>query len=259
MKKLRSEKVGKIESSVLEFIDSELYGLNKLMKLLGLSKRDLEIYFLILTSKGMTANEISEILDIPLPKVYESLSVLSNRRWIYKTMERPARYYSIPIREVWEDLKRKINDMMREVEEKIIPVLESMSEKPAPLFKVILLGKDRIVSFTKRIIRISKSEVAIAMSFPEVMSRDVIEELNKASAYKNIRLIVTEDVARILEGRLNKYMQVKKVDKLFGSGVIGDEILLIVRSGGELNGLWSDHVYFIDLGKVYFNYMWSSS
>ncbi len=248
------------ESMVLEFIGNEIAGLNKLMRMLGVSRRDLEIYMLILTSGGLTANEISEILGIPLPKVYESLSLLASKRWVYRTADRPARYYSIPIRELWEDIKRSLFDMIKEVEEKIIPLLENMSKSPLPLFKVVLLGQDRIPLFAKRIIRRAREKVALAISFPELATKEIVEEINAASSTKSVQVIATKDVAKKLEKEgLESSVKFKIVDKLFGSGVIGDEILLVVRSGETLNALWSDHVYFIDLGWVYFNYVWKGT
>ncbi len=246
-------------STVLDFISSEITGLYKFMKVLGISKRELEIYSLILTSGGLTANEISEILGIPTSKVYEALSSLIDRKWVYRTTDRPARYFSIPVRDLWEDIKTTMEKQIQEVEEKIIPLLEKISASPIPLFKVVLIDSARIPVFIKRILTRSMNDIYLAISYSELLDEDILEKLKIAGMTKNVRVILTKELEEVSKKMDPLEIEYKIVDKLFGSGIIGDEILLIVKSATVLNALWSDHAYFIDLGKIYFKYIWENS
>ena len=246
--------------NVLDFVSSEITGLYRFIRILGISRRELEIYTLILTTGGLTANEISDILGIPLSKVYESLTNLINRKWVYKTADRPARYFSIPVRDVWEDIKKSVFNQFKEVEEKIIPLLENVSNAPEPLFRVVLLDYSRIFMFAQRIINKSKNKVAVVINYPELLNDSLLKDIVAASSRKQIRVLVDKNLhksSKIKE--FTEIIPIKTMDKLFGSGIIGDEILLVVKTGNLLQGLWSDHLYFVDLGWIYFNYLWNDT
>jgi len=246
-----------VGSRILDLVSGELAGLYGFMRALGISKRELEVYALIVSSNGLTASEISGMLNMPLSKVYETLSSLSSRGWIYKTAERPARYYSVPIRDVWEDIKRRLRKQIEKVEATLIPLLESATADPQPLFKVVLVDSARLPAFAKRTVERASKELMIALSYRELVTREMLDSIVSASTTKSVRVLVSESVAsRLKEEQIELAVPVKTVKKMFGSGVIGDEILLVTRSNGTLQGLWSDHYYLVELGRVYFNYLW---
>lgn len=247
-------------SSVLDFLSSEITGLYRFIKILGISKRELDVYALILTSGGLTANEISEMLGLPLSKVYDSLSSLLQRRWIFRTSDRPARYYAVPVSEVWEEIKKNINEQIREVEEKILPLLESLSRSPVPLLKIVLLDQSKIPTFIKRILNRGEESIYITLAYPELVEPSVVAELRRAAMRRTFRALVAREVHEAFKkSGLGDVVEYRLVDKLFGSGIIGEEVLIIVKSSGVLQGLWSDHYYFVELGRVYFNHLWEKA
>lgn len=244
-------------SSVLDFLGSEITGLYRFIKILGISRRELDVYALILTSGGLTANEISDILGLPLSKVYESLSSLLSRKWIFRTSDRPARYYAVPVTEVWEEIKKTINEQIREVEEKILPLLESLSRSPVPLLKIVLLDQSKIPSFVRRILSRGEGEVYVSLAYRELLDPTIVSDLKKAAIGRRVKVLVSQEVyGDFKKTGLNEVAEYRVVDKLFGSGVIGEEVLIILKSSGVMQGLWSDHYYFVELGRVYFNHLW---
>ncbi len=247
------------DPEITSLFTGDLAGIYRFMRILGVGKKELEIYSLLLSHPGMTVNEISQMLGAPTPKIYDALSKLLSRKWVYKTNERPSRYYSIPIRELWDDIKLTIEDQLKEVDEKVIPILEKMTTSPMPLFRVLLIEQSRIPYFMKRVMSRARSELYIALSYPELLSRKNSEQIKAVSLSKNVRIIVSRDLEQQASKKLGKNIEYRVAERLFGSGIIGDEILLIVKSASELNALWSDHAYFVDLGRIYFRYIWENS
>jgi sugar-specific transcriptional regulator TrmB len=243
----------------VSIFSGELAGIFKFMRILGVSKKELEVYSLLQSNPGLTANEISKMVGAPTPKVYEALSTLIGRKWVYRTNTRPYKYYAIPVRELWDDIKLTIESQLREVDEKVIPILEKMASSPMPLFRVLLIDDTRIPFFIKRILSKTKNEVYMAISYPELLTKDIINYIRASVVTKHVKVIVPSDLQGILKKRWVKGVEYKVTERLFGSGIIGDEILLVVKSASELNALWSDHAYFIDLGKIYFKYIWDNS
>ena len=251
--------VGEV-SSVLDFLNTEITGLYRFTKILGIGKRELDVYALILTSGGMTANEISDMLGLPLSKVYEALSNLLERKWVFRTSDRPARYYAVPVSEVWEEIKKSINEQIREVEEKILPLLESLSRSPVPLLKIVLLDQTKIPAFVKRIVSKGEESVYVSLSYRELLDPAIVSEIRRAALNRPVKLLVSRDLKEDLaRSGLGDVVEHRVVDKLFGSGIIGEEVLIILKSTGVLQGLWSDHYYFVELGRVYFNYLWEKA
>lgn len=246
----------------LDFLSSELGGLHRLLRVLGIGKRELEIYTVLLTSGELTAKEISIKLNMPLSKVYDSLSILLEKKWVSRTPSRPFKYYASPIRNVWEDLKHNVMETMAVIEEKIIPILEDLSRSPSSIFRVAMIGKNKIPSYIEKILRESINEkIRIAISHEYILKLTL-----KFFSDKNINdksrvyLLIEEDLYKKMEkSRLGSFIEVKKTGMMYGSGIIGKEILLVIGEDESLQGLWSDHIYIVELGKGYFDYIWSTS
>jgi sugar-specific transcriptional regulator TrmB len=246
----------------LDFLAAELGGLHRLLRVLGIGKRELEIYMVLLTTGELTAKEISEKLNMPLSKVYDSLSILLEKRWVSRTPSRPSKYYASPIRNVWEDLKHNVTETITTIEEKIIPILEDLSRSPASIFRVAMIGKNRIPSYMEKILRESTSEkIRIAVSH-EYILKLIYKYFNdkNINSRSRVYLLIEDELYKKMERtRLGTFTEVKKTGKMYGSGVIGKEILLIIGEDESLQGLWSDNIYIVELGKGYFDYIWSTS
>lgn len=239
---------------------NEISPLLKFLKIFGLKKRDIEIYALLLINGKMTAKQISEITYLPSSKVYDSLSRLLEKGWVLKTSERPSKFEAINIRDLWKELKTELFAKIGYIENSILPIVERIATTQTTLFKIFLLNEDRLWNFIYRVIESEKKSISVAIAHQELIKKELIGKLQEVSNKINVRLLVTESVYDSSQDLLKGFDgKMKKTKEMFGSGFIGNEIILIYKNGDRLYGLWSDHGYFVDLGKVYFEYLWSQA
>ncbi|MEM0021147.1 MAG: helix-turn-helix domain-containing protein [Fervidicoccaceae archaeon] len=243
----------------LDLISAEIGSMTKLLHLMGLGKREINIYLYLLTTGPSTAREIAQSLSIPYSKAYDSLSKLERLGWVLRGEGRPRKFYSVSIKEIWEETKRNIETRMLEIEEKLIPLIERVASAQSPLFKIVLIGEEEIHRSFKKMLEWKGKEISIAIAHQELLEEEILE-LISALWGERARILLTRDVLESLRGQVKlKETKLRVIKEMFGSGIIGGGIMLVFRNGGRLSGLWSDHAYFVDLGRVYFEYLWSQS
>jgi|UniRef100_A0A7J3SJN0 sugar-specific transcriptional regulator TrmB len=243
----------------LDLISAEVGSLTKILRLMGLSKREIEVYLLLQANGPSTAREVAQGLDIPYSKAYESLSRLMKLGWVLRAEGRPHKFFPVNIREIWQEAKKEIEAKMSDVEERVIPVIEKLATTPSPLFKILLLGEEDVFRFFNKMIDARGKNLSLAIAHRELLTMQSIQRISGVWG-ASARLLVTKEVLDTSElKRFSREVKVRVIKEMFGSGVIGDGIMLVIRNGGRLNALWSDHAYFVDLGKVYFEYLWEQS
>jgi len=243
----------------IDFISAEVRSLSKLLKLMGLGKREVDIYLYLLSKGPSTAKDIARDLNLPYSKSYEALTKLTRLGWVIKSEERPYRFYPMNIREVWNEMKKNIESKMLEVEEKLIPIVEKVATNSSPLFRILLIDEDEVQKFLSRMLQGRGREISLAIAHRELLNEEIVETLS-AFWEGRARVILTKELAEDAHKIMSKKnIKFRVIKEMFGSGAIGHGILLIYKNEDRLNGLWSDHAYFVDLGKVYFEYLWSQA
>jgi sugar-specific transcriptional regulator TrmB len=148
---------------------------------------------------------------------------------------------------------------MEEVETKVIPLLERASVGSPPLFRIFLLNEGKIQYYIEKVFSKASKEVLIAISHKEIINDEFFEKISSLKDKgAKIWMIITKGVYEFLKDKNIMVRENYKIaDEMFGSGIISDEIILIFKNGNQLNALWSDHNYFVELGKIYFEHLWS--
>ena len=236
-------------------IDDIISKIGKLASSLGISRNELKVYFLLLVSGEMTAREISDRIGISYTKIYPILSRLEGRGWIRRVGKKPAKFAANSLMDVWSTVKKNIFDSIDKIERDIITPLSLMLQAQPSLYNVVLLPSESIQNTIKQILTEQSPIYYLAISFDELLNDEILK-LVEANTYKSdVKLILAKpkEIPPVINYRINESM--------FGSGVITNRsIMLIIRSSGStLFGLYSNHVYFIEIGKVYFNYLWERS
>ncbi|MGB9725205.1 MAG: TrmB family transcriptional regulator [Fervidicoccaceae archaeon] len=243
----------------LDFLSAEIGSLARLLRLMGLGKREIDIYLYLLTHGPSTAREIAKSLNIPYSKAYDSLSKLNQLGWVIKTESRPYRFHPTNVREIWDETKKGIENKMQEVEEKLIPLIEKIASSPSPLFKILLIDESEVLRFFLKMIEFKGKELSLAIAHAELLKDNIPEILNTLWEDR-ARILLTKDIMESVGTSLKrKRVKLRVINEMFGSGAIGQGIMLIYKNGSRLNGLWSDHAYFVDLGRVYFEYLWNQA
>jgi sugar-specific transcriptional regulator TrmB len=236
--------------------ENELEELLRLLKFLGVSTTESRVYLFLLTYGPMTVREISEKMNAAQSKIYTAVESLEKRNWVYKGTGRPAKIHPTHVEEVWRYIKERLNRMMDNIETKVVPALQSLEAGRANYYKVMIVVEPQIEHIAKRIMFEDSKEVKVAIGDKRLITPGLMEALIYAARWKTLKLIFPPDLEEDGKTLENLGAQVR-YKKIFGGGIIGDEILLIINMGEELTGLWSDHAFFKTLGDMYFDRLWN--
>lgn len=231
---------------------------------LGLTEYEARAYSTLVAAGASTAGELSELANVPYSRIYDILSRLERRGWVEVQSGRPSRYRSKAPSEVIRLVKSEQERKLKEIGEAVVKELEPLYSKRAdakrPDVWVIRGGKNL---FTKIGEMLTRANIEVLISLPNLS-----DEISGLALYKP--LLETKDISiRVLVPRRLKLrklglppkLEVRRRETLFGGGVVvdGREVLLVLGSGDELLGIWSDEVGLARFAKEYFEYLWKDS
>lgn len=237
-------------------IDDILAKLGNIARAFGISRNELKLYFILLLNGKMTAREVSDAMNISYTKIYPVLTKLEGRGWITRIGKRPSYYIANPIRDVWENVKKNILENLEKVERDIILPISVLLSSQTSIYNIALVQQDNLIKTIKQVLSENSSKFYLAISFLELLKDDLIRFL-EINSYKNdVRIIATKNIK--IDSRV---LHVRYLDAMFGSGIITtNSILLIIKTQGNmLLGMYSNHAYFVEIGKVYFEYLWEKA
>ncbi|MCI2415273.1 MAG: BlaI/MecI/CopY family transcriptional regulator [Candidatus Aramenus sp.] len=236
-------------------IEDILSRVSRFASILGISKSELRIYATLLLEGQMTARQISDKLEISYTKVYSILTKLEERGWIRKTGKKPSYYYAIPIRDLWANIKKLLEEKINEFEKQFIEPISAMLSSSSS-YTIMVIPTVDLKKTIFEILNENSKRYYVVLSYPELVTNDVIELLSTKVFNSEVRLLVTSSVS------VTKIPpeSIKRSDNMFGSGIItASSVLLIVKNNDRLSGILSNHKYFVDIATVYFNHLWESS
>ena len=54
-------------------------------------------------------------------------------------------------------------------------------------------------------------------------------------------------------------MEIKTVNEMFGGGAIGNSVLIFVKYGGEISGVYSNERFILEIAITYFYNVWQKA
>jgi sugar-specific transcriptional regulator TrmB len=103
-----------------------------LLKELGLTEYESKAYLVLAARGELTAERVSVMAKIPLPRVYDTMSSLSHRGLVIVTKTRPQKFSSISPEEILklvkDDEQKKLNEKFRQMEEIMPQILETIEK-----------------------------------------------------------------------------------------------------------------------------------
>jgi len=233
-------------------VDDLLSRVSRFASVLGISRTELRIYSTLLLEGQMSAREISEKLGISYTKVYSILTKLEERGWIRRPGKKPAFYNAIPIRDLWSNIKKLLENRIDEFEKEFIEPLSAILSSSST-YNIIVISSTDLKKTIFDLLNEASSRYLIAISYPEILTREILDVIYTKSFTNEVKLIVPSSV------NIEKIPNVKKADNMFGSGIItSSAVLLIIKNNDRLSGLLSNHKYFVDIATVYFNHLWEN-
>ncbi|BBD74012.1 transcriptional regulator [Sulfodiicoccus acidiphilus] len=235
-----------------EVINEILGRVSRFASFMGVSRGELRAYTSLLINGKMSARELSDNLGISYTKIYSLLNKLEMRGWIRKVESKPNRYEAVSVREVWAKIKGSLTDRLNQFEKEFIDPLSSVLA--APSYTVSTISGGKVMEVLTQLLYTPSNRYLIAFSSNRVINDEVVKGVVNASYRGETKVIVTKDVSA---DRL-KGVNVRVMDSMFGSGVITrGTILLMIESSPTVLGIMSSHQYLVEIGTVYFEYLWS--
>lgn len=233
-----------------------------LFRLLGIGRRETKVYLTVLARGPLTARDIALYLNISPTKVYEPLNKLIELGLITKTSDRPAKFIAVEPRIAWYRVKNMIEENMRVFEERLLPQIEALYRGSSGLYRIILVPGSSVLDRLVDVIISSSRNINLALAYKELFTKQLFDAIHSIAEHVKIRVLVDPEHSRlpeIMELR-KKGVHVRVLEGMFGSGAVGSSVILIVKTReGDLIGMWSDHEFFVEIAKVYFEHLWSKS
>ena len=261
----------------------------KFLQLLGLSKREIQVYMFLAKSGVQSTSFVAKRLKMERVQAYRTFKKLQEKGFIEATLERPTRFTIVPFEALVDNfITAKKNEVVNLNDQKtsLLTSWQSISapesEYPVAKFSIIT-GKKKIHSKMINMIEESKSEVIVLTTALGLIQEDIAGIFDAAvtpSQEHNVQtqiiteissenLKVVERIDRnIIEDKLNiKLRHVGMSSKFFPRFLIKDEeeAILYAPFGNEASvlnledeGLWINDKMFISVLKAFFVQMWQS-
>jgi sugar-specific transcriptional regulator TrmB len=244
----------------------------KSMENLGLTSYEIKVYLSLLEHGSMTASDISKTSGVPYSKIYEVLNSLENKVWLESASERPQKFFPKSPTTALEAIRLQKENELKSNEEiiknELMPIYEKSGIKEKPEIWVVR-GLYNIADKVSEIIQNSQRELLIAL--PQI-AQEIAKSLQpmlRTLHDKGIRIVVLVSEGTSIEiiKAISRIADVRIKDNMFGGGVIGDgiQVLILLGEEGNRNGssepiaIWAEHPGLAVYAKDYFNYLWNDA
>jgi len=239
--------------------------LKEKMRILGFTDSEVKAYLTLIAYGGLSAPELSERTGIPMTKIYSVLKKLREKHWVTSSNTRPTIFYPTPPVEAWSHTKIKLLTEIELIEDLFTKELQGIYNATKGGAGVVLstlymvYGLESIVnSIVDLLEKKCGGYVMIALPFKKIVEDGrLVEKIKWLSNSFEIKFLTSKELKDIVLSKFkNSKMKVRVRDKLFGGGVICDEVMFIVENKGLYVGLRSDMDFFVSLARIYFEYLW---
>lgn len=233
-------------------------GLERVMALLGVGKREVQIYITLVERGALTAREISDALGIPYTKVYQHLNRLEKVGAVNQERgSRPAKFKAVPPSEVYRRLVNTASDVLKTLKptfDTLQMLYESRYREVAPTFLTLIRGQDRVVDLIQEVVTAAEAEAYLAIPFPEVATYRLLATLTEESRRISIKVLTTEALRQRFD--LPPRVEVRTTQEMFGGGAIGGAVVIFVKYSGDISGIYSNERFIAEIARTYFNHLW---
>lgn len=261
--------------------------ITKFLQILGLSKREIQVYMFLAKSGVQSTSFVAKRLKMERVQAYRTFKKLQEKGFIEATLERPTRFTIVPFENLVDTfINAKKNEVLNLNEQKqsLLSAWKSVSapesEYPVAKFSIIT-GKKKIHSKMINMIEESKKEVLFLTSSLGLIQEDIAGVFDAAvepSKQRNVQFQIITDISNenlkiveridqnIMEEKLGiKLKHMSMNSKFFPRFLIKDEeeAILYAPFGNEASvlnledeGLWINDKMFISILKAFFFQMW---
>ncbi len=261
----------------------------KFLQILGLSKREIQVYMFLAKSGVQSTSFVAKRLKMERVQAYRTFKKLQEKGFIEATLERPTRFTIVPFEALVDQFinaKKTEVTNLNDQKSSLLTAWQSISapesEYPVAKFSIIT-GKKKIHSKMLSMIEESKTQVTVLTTALGLIQEDIagIFDTAEVSAQeRKVQFQIITDIShenlKVAE-RLDKNIAAEKLNmkvrhvgmnsKFFPRFLIKDEeeAMLYAPFGNEASvlnledeGLWINDKMFISVLKAFFGQMWQS-
>jgi sugar-specific transcriptional regulator TrmB len=141
-----------------------------MLKRLGLNQYEARTYLALVNNDHSTATQISDLAEIPRPRVYDVLAKLVKKGFAVSKPARPTKYKAVPLKAAVSSLKKQLE----EEHQKSLEEVEALESRLAKLLQgkliedtgqeevYVIRGRKSIYSLLGELIQKSKKRVVIS-------------------------------------------------------------------------------------------------
>jgi len=257
--------------------------------MLGLSKREIQVYMFLAKSGVQSTSFVAKRLKMERVQAYRTFKKLQEKGFIEATLERPTRFTIVAFENLVDTFitaKKTEVTNLTDQKQNLLTAWQSISapesEYPVAKFSIIT-GKKKIHSKMLSMIEESNSKVTILTTALGLIQEDIAGVFDSAvssSQDRNIQLQIITDISHenfkiverldrtVTDEKLNiKLRHVGMTSKFFPRFLIKDEeeAMLYTPYGNEASvlnledeGLWINDKMFISVLKAFFVQMWQT-
>ena len=248
----------------------------KALKNIGLTEYECQAYLSLLYSGEETAENISQLSNIPYTRVYSVLESLEARGWVEHEGGRPRKYYPRSPTDALRSEQISMEKKFEENQSQILDELQSLYEKKEiKEIPEIWIVRGEENSFNKILELLEKAKKEIMLAIPTIPTQLITEypsfsekmfslfnKLRDSSV--EVKVLTTKGMLHLLNGIDYGVADIRICDNMFGGGVVidGQETILFLdlsRPVGPDTAIWSDHETLTDIAKIYFQYQWDNA
>ncbi len=263
--------------------------ITKFLQILGLSKREIQVYMFLAKSGVQSTSFVAKRLKMERVQAYRTFKKLQEKGFIEATLERPTRFTIVPFEALVDSfINTKKNEVanLNEQKQTLISAWQSISapesEYPVAKFSIIT-GKKKIHSKMLGMIEEAKNELIVLTTSLGLIQEDIAGIFDTAintTKERNIQFQIVTEISpenlkvaerldrSVSEEKLNiKLKHLNLSSKFFPRFLIKDEeeAILYAPFGNEASvlnledeGLWINDKMFISVLKAFFVQMWQT-
>ena len=238
------------------------------LKKLGFSRQEIEIYVKLVTEGPLTAKEISREVNIPYMKLYSMLKRLESKGVVRKDKsKRPQKYFAEPPMKIYEIIREEVISQLEKLGN-YFKTLQEMYETShlSHLTRTpveLISGKRGVSNLVEKIFEETSRFIYMAIPFKDLLDLlNLFQRINYDQI--EVKILIAKNLLnnsiRIIKDKPIPLTLIRLKDKMFGFGFVTEKhVLLAVKSDGEIRGIHSSAEYFIEIARVYFNFLWDDS
>lgn len=255
---------------------STLVEMHNTLSKFGLNKNEINVYLFLLRFGQQKASRISENLGITRSETYKVLHRLESKGIILRLVQKPYKYLSIPLEEIFNMFINKEYEHVKTIETEKEDILEkwklikkkSMNTEINTMIFQVLEGTNHIYIKLKELFDGCSDKFNMAVSNDVLLWLyntpffETIESRNSPKASVSVKMITEDsDISDFVLNDVNtdtfdfKFVKDLSLPGFFISDK--DEIILLIRNGPEeLYAMWTNYDSLVASNEQLFSVFW---